>query len=247
MKKKRASQSSSDSICSHLGLCYDHPIKQCRPCADRSKGSRTNLSVNNTTCHHISFCYDRLIEQCVSCEAMQRGTAKERIAILRVTTMTPQAPALLEVDQACLGITLAVYVFLGIVLVTTVFLFVTRLKQKRRKRVRKSDEEDPKENENVIICIENEAHKGHSCLPGNDDSKPAQGPDSIGTSDTAKHNILIRNMHYTAIDGSDVTEAASLSACDLKNTIPVPATELGATMLVTTKTTQEDFIGKEVP
>lgn len=98
------------------------------------------------------------------------------------------------------------------------------------------------ETECCSIPFENQIHKGSS-LPGEDNFVLLKCPHSNDNS----HGITLKDDSSKRA-GSDVTEAASLSSCDEKNncTIPLPATELGATVLVTTKTTQENFIKKEL-
>ncbi|CAI5785918.1 Hypothetical predicted protein [Podarcis lilfordi] len=109
------------------------------------------------------------------------------------------------------------------------------------------EEGNANENEKCVIAFENEPHKGHSSSPGDGDPEILRCPHSNDALNTARDDALKREVQHIAMAGSDVTEAASLTSCDKKcnPTFPLPATELGATELVTTKTTQESVIWDE--
>lgn len=94
------------------------------------------------------------------------------------------------------------------------------------------------ENGNAISSLEHNVHESPNLF---EKEGPALHtcPHSNGIAKTARDDILERNIHCIVVAESDVTEAISLSSCDKKchHTFPLPATELGATVLVTTKTT----------
>lgn len=56
----------------------------------------------------------------------------------------------------------------------------------------------------------------------------------------------MRNMYHVVKAGSDASEMGSLNE-ERSPAFPVPATEHGATMLVTTKTTQGNFLSGKLP
>ncbi|KAL8221828.1 UNVERIFIED_CONTAM: hypothetical protein K2H54_074545 [Gekko kuhli] len=114
-----------------------------------------------------------------------------------------------------------------------VVLWFVIQKQKRRTRKRKAEEEDPKKTENCSIPFENQVHKGPN-LPGEDNFALLRCPHSNDTS----HGITLKD---------DISKMAEEAAEKNNHTIPLPAIELGATVLVTTKTTQEIFIKEELP
>ncbi|XP_042323716.1 uncharacterized protein LOC121930847 [Sceloporus undulatus] len=207
--------------------------------------SRSSHLNPNTTCHHRSLCYDRLIEKCVSCKVMQRGGTKEETTTIRVASFTTQIPASLTAEQTCSALTFGLYVFVGLTFTIAVLCLVTYLKQKRRKKMSKAGKENSKENDHTI---ENEIHKDLGCSPGDDSPELPDCPHSIVTSNTSTEDILEKNAHHFALTGCDAMEAVFLPSFDndCNPTFPVPATELGATMLVTTKTTQENFLSEKL-
>ncbi|XP_077197058.1 tumor necrosis factor receptor superfamily member 13C [Paroedura picta] len=192
------------------------------------------------TCSTHHLCYDSLIRQCVSCNMLNR-VHKETTAVPRVASTTSQeitppavvlkCPALISVAFACAGLVLAM---------AAVLWFVIQ-KQKRRTRKRELDEEDPEKTENCSIPFESQVHK-EPYLPKEDNSDALK---CLPLNDYSQGITLKDDSSKMA--GSDVTEVASFSSCEKGNhTIPLPATELGSTVLVTTKTTQENFIKEEL-
>ncbi|XP_028602796.2 tumor necrosis factor receptor superfamily member 13C [Podarcis muralis] len=252
MLQNRSSHSGVDTTCSEPGLCYDHQSKQCVHCGPRSRRSGTG-----TSCHLPSLCYDRLVDQCVSCEKMQRKTEKETTAPIK-----PQAPTPLAADPACSSLLFGIYILMGLVLAVAAVLCIVILKQKRKKRMRGAEKENStdvpedfrcceegnaKENEKCVIAFENEPHRGRNSSPGDGDPEILMCPHSNDALKSSRDDTLKREVQHMAMAGSDVTEAASLTSCDKQcnPTFPLPATELGATELVTTKTTQESVIWDE--
>ncbi|XP_008108967.1 tumor necrosis factor receptor superfamily member 17 isoform X2 [Anolis carolinensis] len=191
----------------------------------------------NTTCHHHSLCYDRLIEKCISCKVMQRGgTEKETTTILTVASITTQIPAPLTTEQTCSALT---FVFVGLTFTIAALCFVMYLKQKRKKKMRKAGNDH---------SIENEVQKDLGCSPGDDSPELPECLHSVVTSDTSTEENFKRNVHHIPVPGNDVMDVNFLPSDDNNGnpTFPVPATELGATMLVTTKTTQENFLSEKL-
>nr|XP_060635700.1 tumor necrosis factor receptor superfamily member 13C-like [Anolis sagrei ordinatus] len=198
---------------------------------------RSSHSSPNTTCHHHSLCYDRLIEKCISCKVMQRGgTEKETRTILTVASITTQIPAPLTTEQTCSALT---FVFVGLTFTIAVLCFVMYLKQRRKKKMRKAGNDH---------SIENEVQKDLGCSPGDDSPEVPECPHSVVTSDTSTEENFKTSVHHIPVPGNDITDVDFLPSYDnnCNPTFPVPATELGATMLVTTKTTQENFLSEKL-
>ncbi|XP_053109439.1 uncharacterized protein LOC128326513 isoform X4 [Hemicordylus capensis] len=236
--KNRSSTSSTANACHGPGMCYDQLIKQCVDCKNLQRVNEKEKSIN-TTCFASSLCYDRLIKQCVDCGKLNRAT------ILRVTSTTIQVPATLAAYQVCSALLFGVCALVGLIVAIVMLLWFVKQQRKRRQTRRKTDKEDSEENESCPIPFEHQVHKEIS-LP-EEDPMLCRCPYSNGTAKTARADILKENVHH--VEGSDVTEDPSLSSYDKKcnHTFPLPATELGATVLVTTKTTQEYFINEELP
>ncbi|XP_053109438.1 uncharacterized protein LOC128326513 isoform X3 [Hemicordylus capensis] len=241
--KNRSSTSSTANACHGPGMCYDQLIKQCVDCKNLQRVNEKEKSIN-TTCFASSLCYDRLIKQCVDCGKLNRGT-EETTTILRVTSTTIQVPATLAAYQVCSALLFGVCALVGLIVAIVMLLWFVKQQRKRRQTRRKTDKEDSEENESCPIPFEHQVHKEIS-LP-EEDPMLCRCPYSNGTAKTARADILKENVHH--VEGSDVTEDPSLSSYDKKcnHTFPLPATELGATVLVTTKTTQEYFINEELP
>ncbi|XP_053109437.1 uncharacterized protein LOC128326513 isoform X2 [Hemicordylus capensis] len=264
--KNRSSTSSTANACHGPGMCYDQLIKQCVDCKNLQRVNEKEKSIN-TTCFASSLCYDRLIKQCVDCGKLNRGgkllikgmlkddqlheidckreQANVATTILRVTSTTIQVPATLAAYQVCSALLFGVCALVGLIVAIVMLLWFVKQQRKRRQTRRKTDKEDSEENESCPIPFEHQVHKEIS-LP-EEDPMLCRCPYSNGTAKTARADILKENVHH--VEGSDVTEDPSLSSYDKKcnHTFPLPATELGATVLVTTKTTQEYFINEELP
>lgn len=92
----------------------------------------------------------------------------------------------------------------------------------------------------------NEAQTNHDCKPGDNDLGMLRCPHLNGVTMITQDDVLKENMPFTR---SQEVEVISLSPHDEKcnSSFPLPATELGATVLVTTKTIQENILSKELP
>nr|XP_056702522.1 tumor necrosis factor receptor superfamily member 13C-like [Euleptes europaea] len=202
--------------------------------------NNTSYSGIDTTCSSPNDCYDALIKKCVSCSKLNRNQ-EETTAILRVISTTAQEMTPPTTAQKCPALISGICACAGLVLAMAAVLWFVIQKQKRRTRKSKADEEDPKKIE-IENHYENHVHKGPD-LPGEDNLALLRCPPS---NDTSHGTILKDDISKMAV--SDVTVASSLSSCEEKgnHTFPLPATELGATELVTTKTIQENFIKEEL-
>ncbi|KAJ6658904.1 hypothetical protein lerEdw1_019540 [Lerista edwardsae] len=235
----RSSQATGTSTaCAPPRLCYDRLIKRCMSCKmmERGAGKATRTA---GTCALPHLCYDRLIKQCVDCGKLHRGT-EGTTAILRVVStanQAPHVPAARSTGQGGSEFVFGVYALVGLVLAIAAVLWFVTQKHKRRQKMQQASKEDCEENENRIIPLERQVSKSPNVLQ-KDGPLRHKCPYSNGTAKTATDGILERNAPCIA-----VTEATSLSSCDQKctDTFPLPETELGATVLVTTKTTRVEL------
>ncbi|XP_015743593.1 uncharacterized protein LOC107326135 [Python bivittatus] len=200
----------------------------------------------NTTCLHPSLCYDRLIKQCLSCKRMQRVSRKETTTMLGMTSITTQPVQLHPGNQNCSALIFGFCAFVGLVTIMAM-LWLVILKQ--RKRMRKTGKENSKENGNCTSFLANKAHTSHDYRPGDYDPGQLRCSHLNGVTKTTQDNVLKENIPCIVFTRSQEFEVIPMCPHDAKcnSPFPLPATELGATMLVTTKTTQENILSEELP
>ncbi|XP_039191529.1 uncharacterized protein LOC120304702 [Crotalus tigris] len=202
---------------------------------------------HNTTCHHPSFCYDKLTKECHSCKHMQRGFRKVTTTIVGTTSITTQPVQFHTGNQNCSALIFGFYAFWGLVIIMAM-LWLVILKQ-RWKRRRQTGKENSQENGKCTCFLANEAQRNHDWGPGNNDLGPLRCPHLNGATMITHDDVLKENMPCVACTRSQEVEMISLCPPDEKcnSSFPLPATELGATVLVTTKTIQENILSKELP
>ncbi|XP_058046566.1 uncharacterized protein LOC131202058 [Ahaetulla prasina] len=200
----------------------------------------------NTTCHDPSFCYDRLINKCYSCRHMQRGSRKETTTAFGTTTLTTQPVRVHAGNQNCSALIFGFCVFVGLVIFMAM-LWLVILKQ-RQKRRRKTGKENSQENGMCTCFLANETQTNNDCEPGDHDLGQLRCPHLNGVTMISQDDALKENMPCVAFTRSQEFEEIS-SPHDEKcnSSFPLPAIELGATVLVTTKTIQENILSKELP
>ncbi|XP_026549003.1 uncharacterized protein LOC113430804 [Notechis scutatus] len=200
---------------------------------------------HNITCQHPSFCYDRLINKCDRCRHMQRGSRKETTTVFGTTSITTQPVQVHPGNQHCSAL---IFVFCALVvlviIMATLWLVIMKQRRKRRRKTGKNSQENGK----CICFLANEAQTNHDCGPGDNDLRQLRCPHLNGVTMITHDDVLKENMPCVALTSQEV-DVISLSPHDenCNSSFPVPATELGATVLVTTKTIQENILSKELP
>ncbi|XP_013907515.1 PREDICTED: uncharacterized protein LOC106537793 isoform X2 [Thamnophis sirtalis] len=125
-------------------------------------------------------------------------------------------------------------------------LWLVILKQ-RRKRRRKTGKENSQENGKCACILANEAQTNHDCEPRDNDLGQLQCPHLNAVTMITQDDVLKENIPCVAFTRSQEVITSSPHDEKCNSLFPLPATEFGATMLVTTKTIQEDILSKELP
>ncbi|XP_013907513.1 PREDICTED: uncharacterized protein LOC106537793 isoform X1 [Thamnophis sirtalis] len=200
---------------------------------------------HNTTCPDPNFCYDRLIKRCYSCKRMQRGSRKETTTVFRTTSLPTQPVQVFAGNQNCSALIFGFFAFVGLVIIMAI-LWLVILKQ-RRKRRRKTGKENSQENGKCACILANEAQTNHDCEPRDNDLGQLQCPHLNAVTMITQDDVLKENIPCVAFTRSQEVITSSPHDEKCNSLFPLPATEFGATMLVTTKTIQEDILSKELP
>ncbi|XP_006120590.2 tumor necrosis factor receptor superfamily member 13C [Pelodiscus sinensis] len=202
---------------------------------------------SDATCSQ-SLCFDILTKACVSCSELA-GKSKEETTY-HITSIAPtstQAPVLSPI----LLFGIPALVGLVLVLVALWVLLVCRVRRWRQRKKRRPDEK-PKENLCNVTSCESQACKRLK-LPEENDHVLATCPHLNGAlkhaGSAGRGDFSKKKPVFQGGAGSDVIKLAALSTgneeCD--HGFPLPATELGATVLVTTKTIQNNCAIEERP
>ncbi|XP_074840019.1 tumor necrosis factor receptor superfamily member 13C [Carettochelys insculpta] len=190
------------------------------------------------------LCFDILTRGCVSCTELSGNSEEETTYhTTNVASTSSQAPAtspaLLFGIPALVGLVLILAALWG--------LLTCRMRRQRQRKKRSSDEK-PKENLDSVVSCESQVCKGPQ-LPEEDDLVLATCPHLNGA---LKHAVPAGRGDFSkrkpvcqGVAGNDVTELTGNEECD--HSFPLPATELGATVLVTTKTIQNNCVTEERP
>lgn len=166
--------------------------------------------------------------------------------MLGTTSITTPPAQFHTGNQNCSALIFGVCAFVELVIIMAMLCLVI-LKQ-RRKRLRKTGIENSKENGNCTSFLANEAHTSHDCRPEDYDPGQLRCPHLNGVTKTTQDDVLKENMPCIAFTRSQEFEVIPLCPHDEKynSPFPLPATELGATVLVTTKTIQENILSEEL-
>nr|XP_023955853.1 tumor necrosis factor receptor superfamily member 13C [Chrysemys picta bellii] len=200
----------------------------------------------DATCS-LPLCFDPLIKGCVRCTDLPGHSEEDTTCHTSVAPTSTQAPA------PGPGLIFGIPALVGLVLVLAALCGLLTCKvRRRRQRKRRIPDEKPKESLDSVISCESQACKGPK-LPEEDDLVLATCPHVNGTLKHAgpagRGDFSKRKPVFQGGAGSDVIKLSVLSAGNEERDhgFPLPATELGATVLVTTKTIQNNCTTEERP
>ncbi|CAM5081073.1 unnamed protein product [Natator depressus] len=192
-------------------------------------------------------CFDPLTKGCVRCTELPGHAEEDTTCHNSVAPTSTQAPA------PGPGLIFGIPALVGLVLILAALCgLLTCQVRRRRQRKRRSPNEKPKENLDCVISCESQACKGPK-LPEEDDLVLATCQHVNGTLKHAgpagRGDFSKRKPVFQGGAGSDVIQLSVLSAGNEERDhgFPLPATELGATVLVTTKTIQNNCTTEEGP
>ncbi|XP_067415056.1 tumor necrosis factor receptor superfamily member 13C [Emydura macquarii macquarii] len=197
-------------------------------------------------------CFDILTQGCVSCTELHGAVEEETTYHTSVAPASTQASAPTKVDLPGPGLIFGIPALVGLVLALVALWGLLTCKVRKRWR-RKSGRPDEKSKENLhcVVSCESQAWKGPK-LP-EEDLVMATCPHLNGAlkhaGSAGRGDFSKRKLVFQGGAGSDVIELSALSAGNEERDhgFPLPATELGATVLVTTKTIQKNGTTEERP
>ncbi|XP_062443136.1 tumor necrosis factor receptor superfamily member 13C [Rhea pennata] len=195
-----------------------------------------------------SQCFDSLTRSCVKCSELYNDNTKPAHAA-PTSALIPSPPSADLRDTILIfGVPAAVGLILAL---AAVWGFLT-WKMGRQKRKRKKPDEESKESLDKAISSSSPLQHGSTALAADDDLALAKCPHANGAvevpgplgKDTAKQRLCCQGS-----TGGDIIPLSAVSPClkECNHCFPLPATELGAAALVTTKTTQKTCINEEIP
>ncbi|KAM9174097.1 tumor necrosis factor receptor superfamily member 13C [Pangshura tecta] len=209
--------------------------------------ARGSLDRHQDTACLLPQCFDLLTKGCVRCTELPGHSEEDTTGHTNVAPTSTQAPA------PGPGLIFGIPALVGLVLVLAALCGLLTCKVRRRQqRKRRSPDEKSKENLDRVISCESQACKGPK-LPEEDDLVLATCPHVNGAlkhvGPAGRGDFSKRKAVFQGGAGSDVIELSGLSAGNEEHDhgFPLPATELGATVLVTTKTIQNNCLTEERP
>ncbi|XP_039347585.1 tumor necrosis factor receptor superfamily member 13C [Mauremys reevesii] len=212
--------------------------------------ARGSLDRHQDTACLLPQCFDPLIKGCVRCTDLPGHSEEDTIP--STACHTSVAPTSTQAPAPGPGLIFGIPALVGLVLVLAALCGLLTCKvRRRRQRKKRSPDEKPKENLDCVISCESQACKGPK-LP-EDDLVLATCPHVNGALKHAgpagRGDFSKRKPVFQGGTGSDVIELSGLSASNEERDhgFPLPATELGATVLVTTKTIQNNCLTEERP
>ncbi|XP_050811021.1 tumor necrosis factor receptor superfamily member 13C [Gopherus flavomarginatus] len=209
--------------------------------------ARGSLDRHQDAACSLPQCFDPLIKGCVMCTDLPGHSEEDTTCHTSVTPTSTQAAA------PGPGLIFGIPALVGLVLVLAALCGLLTYKMRRRqRRKRRSPDEKPKENLDYVISCESQACKGPK-LPEEDNLILATCPHVNGTLKHAgpagRGDFSKSKPVFQGGTGSDVIELFVPSASNEEHNhgFPLPATELGATVLVTTKTIQNNCLTEDRP
>ncbi|NXG32486.1 TR13C factor, partial [Dromaius novaehollandiae] len=212
-----------------------------------------------------SQCFDSLTRLCVKCSELYKDNTKhitqDPILTLPVFPSTAEpahaAPtsALIplppSVDLPGTVLIFGIPALVGLILALAAIWGFLAWKVGRQRRKRKKPDEESKESLDNVVSSSSPVQQDHTVLAADDDLALAKCPHVNGAvkvpgppgKDGAKPKLCCQGNTV-----GDIILLSAVSPCleECNHCFPLPATELGATALVTTKTTQKTCINEEI-
>ncbi|XP_025894068.1 tumor necrosis factor receptor superfamily member 13C [Nothoprocta perdicaria] len=192
-----------------------------------------------------SQCFDSLTKSCVKCLDLYRDNTTEPAHAVPTSTPIPSADV-----PGTVVMTVGLAVMGQLLLLVAICVFLA-WKVRRQRRKRKEPDEEAKEKMDSAVASSSAVQQDFTALAADDDFALAKCPHVNGAAkvpgpprkDAEKQRLCCQGN-----PGGDVIVLSPLSPCleECNHCFPLPATELGATALVTTKTTQKTCINEEM-
>ncbi|KGL84024.1 hypothetical protein N309_02240, partial [Tinamus guttatus] len=191
-----------------------------------------------------SQCFDSLTKSCVKCYELYKDNTTEPAHAAPTSTLIPSSDlpgrALIFVGPAVVGLLLVL---------AAICVFLAR-KVRRQRRKKKQLDKESKERMGNAVSSSSPIQQDFTALATDDDFAFAKYPHVNGAVKVTRPPGKDAEKQRLCCQGNpagDVIVLSPVSPCleECNHCFPLPATELGATALVTTKTTQKTCINEE--
>ncbi|NXF85020.1 TR13C factor, partial [Eubucco bourcierii] len=188
-----------------------------------------------------SQCFDLLTRSCVECSELFKDNTTEPTRTVPTSTLVPTLPSVdLPNTVLIIGIPVTVVIILTL---ATLWVFLACKVRRRRRRRRKATDEEAKGNMDATSPLPGPSYNDPAMVEGDTTLTPTPYPHLNEGLKMTEPPRKATAKQSPSCQGDANGDVILLSAVyprheECNHSFPLPATELGATVLVTTKTTQ---------
>uniref|UniRef100_A0A8B9Q164 Tumour necrosis factor receptor 13C TALL-1 binding domain-containing protein n=1 Tax=Apteryx owenii TaxID=8824 RepID=A0A8B9Q164_APTOW len=195
-----------------------------------------------------SQCFDSLTRSCVKCSELYKDNTKPAHAA-PTSALIPSPPS---VDLPGTVLIFGVPAVVGLILALAAIWGFLAWKVGRQRRKRKKPGEESKESLDNAISSSSPVQQDPTALAADDDlalAKCLHVNGAVKVPGPPGKDVVKQRSCCQGNTIGDIILLSAVSPCleECNHCFPLPATELGATALVTTKTTQKTCINEEIP
>ncbi|NXG41959.1 TR13C factor, partial [Psilopogon haemacephalus] len=188
-----------------------------------------------------SQCFDLLTRSCVECSELFKDNTTEPTRTVPTSTSVPTLPSVdLPITILVIGIPMTVVIILAL---AALWVFLA-CKVRKRRRKRKATDEEAKGNMDATSPLPGPSYQDPAMVEG-DTTQTAAAPhphlnEGLKVMEPPRKAMAKRSPCCQGDADGDVVLLSTVYPRheECNHSFPLPATELGATVLVTTKTTQ---------
>ncbi|XP_067998674.1 tumor necrosis factor receptor superfamily member 13C isoform X2 [Melanerpes formicivorus] len=228
------------------GAAISHSGGPCAATAMREPESRSRSAMSSSgkaaapsPCLS-SQCFDLLTKSCVECSELFKDNTTEPTRTVPTSTLVPTLPSVdLPNTVLVIGVPVAVVIILAL---AALWLFLACKVQKRRRK-RKAMDKEAKGNTDATSPLPGPSYQDPDVVEGDTTLTPAAYPhlnEGLKMMGPPRKATAKRSPCCQGDANGDVVLLSAVYPRheECSHSFPLPATELGATVLVTTKTTQ---------
>ncbi|NXR10300.1 TR13C factor, partial [Semnornis frantzii] len=188
-----------------------------------------------------SQCFDLLTRSCVECSELFKDNATEPTRTVPTSTLVPTLPSVDLPDTVLIiGIPVTVVMILTL---AALWVFLACKVRRRRRRRRKATDEEAKGNMDATSPLPGPSYNDPAMVEGDTTLTPTPYPhlnEGLKMMEPPRKATAKRSPCCQSDANGDVVLLSAVYPRheECNHGFPLPATELGATVLVTTKTTQ---------
>ncbi|NXP73300.1 TR13C factor, partial [Ramphastos sulfuratus] len=187
-----------------------------------------------------SQCFDLLTRSCVECSELFKDNTTEPPRTVPTSTLVPTLPS---VDLPDTVLIIGIPVTVVIILTLAALWVFLACKVRRRRRRRKATDEEAKGNMDATIPLPGPSYNDLAMVEGDTTLTPTPYPhlnEGLKMMEPPRKATAKRSPCCQGDANGDVILLSAVYPRheECNHGFPLPATELGATVLVTTKTTQ---------